>query len=124
MLLWGCARAPSTPWVMVPPVNQGQTTQRGDANPGRPMPANASATRVPAPPFEDAPIISQAIPEQTAFVDVYNRVGRPRIAVIADPATAQGDASTNQSVRSGLSDWLACNGRVAVVSAKIGRAHV
>jgi hypothetical protein len=81
------------------------------------MPRDASATRVPPPPFEDAPIVSQAMPEQTAFVDIYNRVGRPRIAVIADPATAQGDASTNEAVRSGLSDWLACNGRVAVVAA-------
>lgn len=118
MLLWGCARAPSTPWVMVPPPDHGQTPPADELNSRRPMPRDASATRVPPPPFEDAPIVSQAMPEQTAFVDIYNRVGRPRIAVIADPAIAQGDdASTNEAVRSGLSDWLACNGRVAVVAA-------
>src|SRR5207248_9506500 len=84
---------------------------------GRPITRDETAPRVPPPPFEDTPIVSQEIPEQTGFVSIYNRVGRPRIAVIVDPATRGNDASTNEAIRSELSDWLACNGRVAVVAA-------
>jgi len=77
-----------------------------EVNPRRPMPRDASATRVPPPPFEDAPIVSQAMPEQTAFVDTYNRVGRP--AHRGDcrmPRIAQcDDASTNEASECQLSD--------------------
>lgn len=122
MLLWGCARAPSTPQVMVPPVDQGLTSPPRQGYSGQAITRDQTAKPVPPPPFEDAPIVSQAMPEQTAFVDIYNRVGRPRIAVVVDPAAVQGnDASTNEAVRSALSDWLACNGRVAVVSASTAK---
>ena len=41
-------------------------------------------SELPPPPFDDAPIVSQAAPEQRAYVGAYERVGRPRIAVFVN----------------------------------------
>lgn len=39
---------------------------------------------LPPPPFNDVPLVSQHTPEQRAFVDAYNHVGRPRIVVFVN----------------------------------------
>jgi len=113
----GCASAPSAPRVMVPPVDPNDgTTVRGPA-PDRPMPRDVYETQLPPPPFEDAPMLNQPTPEQSAFVDTYNRVGRPRISVIVDSANDQRKQSfDDEAFRNVLTDWMACNGQVTMVA--------
>src|SRR5262245_57145379 len=68
----GCHYPP--PRVPVPgPENRDAVIER---DPVKPLP---SAT--PTGGFDDPPLVTQRPPEQRAFVDAYNRVGRPRIAV-------------------------------------------
>jgi len=47
----------------------------------KPMPDPTRDSQIVAPPFDDAPILNQPVPEAQAFVEAYNRVGRPRVAV-------------------------------------------
>jgi hypothetical protein len=39
---------------------------------------------IPPPAFNDVPLVNQRPPEQRAFVDAYNRVGRPRITLFVN----------------------------------------
>jgi hypothetical protein len=127
-----------------------------ERDPVKPLP-----NQEPPAGFDDVALVSQRPPEQRAFVDAYNRVGRPRIAVFvnrtmqgdivpvtrsapaqgggqADPFAAQGTPDSRESgqvnTRSGqqqepqaqdidyaaveniLTDWLANNGQVMVIS--------
>src|SRR4051812_8133604 len=97
MLGFGCARAPSVRPPLVPPVDHGITPTVLARDAGRPMPRDAPATRLPPPPFDDAPIVSQPTPEQSAFVDTYNHVGRPRIAVLIDRSADGADQPSSKS---------------------------
>ena len=45
---------------------------------------------VPPPPFEDLPLVNQRMPEQKAFLDAYEAMGRPRIVVFVN-RTLQGE---------------------------------
>jgi hypothetical protein len=125
-------------------------------DPAKPLP-----NQEPPVGFDDVALVNQRPPEQRAFVDAYNRVGRPRIAVFvnrtmqgeivpvtrsapaqgggqADPFAAQGTAESREfaqaNTRSGqqpepqaqdidyaavetiLTDWIANNGQVMVIS--------
>ncbi|MGB7156831.1 MAG: hypothetical protein WBD40_02120, partial [Tepidisphaeraceae bacterium] len=85
--------------------------------------------------YDDAPLLSQPLPEGRAFVEAYNRVGRPRIAIfvsrIVQAGPASGDAGAadplargaadlaevdQQAVETVLADWIACDGQVSVLS--------
>lgn len=50
----------------------------------KPMPERAVGGVVPPPPFDDVPLVSQRPPEQKAFVDAYEAIGRPRIVVFVN----------------------------------------
>src|SRR2546423_12152513 len=50
----------------------------------KPLPDHARGSQVDAPPFDDVPLVNQSVPEQRAFVDAYNGVGRPRILVFVN----------------------------------------
>jgi hypothetical protein len=54
------------------------------------MPTDDTAGGPPPPPFYDAPLVNQETPEQPAFVQAYNAVGRPRIVVFVN-RTLDGD---------------------------------
>jgi hypothetical protein len=49
----------------------------------KPLP-DQSADEPPPPAFNDPPLIDQQLPEEAWFVDAYNHVGRPRIAVFVN----------------------------------------
>lgn len=49
----------------------------------RPLP-EPEPIHLPPPPFQDVPLISQQMPEQQVFVDVYRQVGQPRITVFVN----------------------------------------
>ncbi len=84
----GCANKPP-PRVPVPA--RGETDLTREHDPVKPLPD--SVYRGPdsaAVGFDDVPLLNQRPPEQRAFVDAYNRVGRPRIAIFVN-RTLQGD---------------------------------
>jgi hypothetical protein len=49
----------------------------------KPLPDQARS-QVPPPPYDDVPLVNQRPPEQRAFVDAYDSVGRPRILVFVN----------------------------------------
>jgi hypothetical protein len=49
----------------------------------KPLPDQARS-QVPPPPYDDVPLVNQRPPEQRAFVDAYDAVGRPRILVFVN----------------------------------------
>ena len=74
-------------------------------------------------------------PEQRAFVNAYNRVGRPRIAVFVNrtlqgeivPVNQEGDVITAfdyETVENVLTDWLASNGQVTIMSPVTARQRL
>jgi hypothetical protein len=77
----------------------------------KPLPPQGSD--LPEPPFEDRPLVNQRPPEQAAFVNAYNAVGRPRIAVMVTRTLKGIDA---QAIENTLSDWMASNGQVTIIS--------
>ncbi len=84
--LAGCQDNGPPPRVVVPPVDYRSSA---DEDAVKPMPPSAQGTDVPAPPYYDPPLVTQETPEQAAFVDAYNHVGRPRITVFVN-RTLQG----------------------------------
>ncbi|MDB5356215.1 MAG: hypothetical protein JWN24_2668 [Phycisphaerales bacterium] len=102
--------------------------------PDKPLPPPAREDDVPAPPFSDPPLVSQRMPEERAFVDAYNAVGRPRILVFVNRSPqAPGVAPTNfdeaqarsldyAAVENILTDWLAADGHVTIISPAAGQA--
>jgi hypothetical protein len=119
----GCAYAPSAPRVMVPPpqTDASTTPAAHEAPVNKPMPRDVYETQLPPPPFEDAPILTEPTPEQAAFVDTYNRVGRPRISILLERPANQGNddwakSFDDEALRTELTDWLACSGQVTLVT--------
>jgi hypothetical protein len=80
LALAGCADSPP-PQAAVPVNPGGNYVPQGP--PPKPLPE--SATNPPgqyAPgPYQDEPILEQRLPEEQAFLDAYNRVHQPRIAI-------------------------------------------
>jgi len=103
----------------------------------------------PEPPFDDPPLVSQKTPEQTQFEAAYRGVGRPRITVFVNrtldgevaPANdnaaadrggrvylrhgqydeAQARSLDYQAVENILTDVLACQGTVEIMSPTVVR---
>lgn len=102
----------------------------------KPLPPPAREDLYPAPPFEDPPLVSQQLPEEQAFVNAYDAVGKPRIVVfvnrapgIRGNAPVQGDEVQASSVDYGaveniLSDWLSADGRVSILSPAVGQQQL
>jgi hypothetical protein len=93
LLSAGCRDdAPPPPRVPVPvPTSDGQQygTQR-ERDVVRPLPPPSDNQSIPNVPFHDEPLVTQAVPEQAAFVDFYRRVGSPKITLFVN-RTMQGD---------------------------------
>jgi hypothetical protein len=140
----GCRDQPP-PQVPVPTAynRDAPITRRDDGM--KPLPAEQIQPET-YPPFYDAPLISQQPPEQPAFVDAYRQVGAPRILLVVnrtldgnpvpvDPndqviSSAQNagqfdEASTRsidyQAIESIMTEWLACNGQVTIISPTMAR---
>jgi hypothetical protein len=56
----------------------------------RPLPPPSPELAQGQPPFHDEPIVDQAPPEQAAFVDLYHKVGSPKITLFVN-RTLEGD---------------------------------
>jgi hypothetical protein len=97
------------------------------------------------PPYADQPLITQHPPEEGAYVQAYQRVGRPRITVwvnrtlegqlvSATPAPAEiheekfdslaASAIDYDAVEAILTDWLAANGQVTIISPLMARQRL
>ncbi len=79
----GCRSAPPPQRVPVPAA--GNTTLSTPQSTPKPLPPQETDSR----PFHDEPILRQALPGQSAFVQAYHAVGSPRLVVFVN-RTLQG----------------------------------
>ncbi len=143
----GCRdTTPPPPTSSVPPTGT-YTTLRGEV----PKPLPVQDERDPfVPPFNDPALVTQAPPEQPAFVQAYQNIGRPRIALFVNrtftgeanvPPTTPPEQGRQQAgagavelapparidydaVETIMTDWFAGGGKVTLVSAKLSEAQV
>jgi len=115
----GCAdKSPPPPRVNVPMNASEGPVFRHD--PVKPMPAPAGERALAEPPFDDPALVNQEIPEQRAFVAMYNAVGRP--ALIVKLADAQPTAD-DLAVALQLTEWLRSGGNVVMLDPLAGKAE-
>jgi hypothetical protein len=85
-VLSGCVdNTPPPPDAPLPRERAARTTE----DTAKPMPhqggdGESAAGGLPPPPYHDEPLVNQETPEQPAFVEAYNAVGRPRIVVFVN----------------------------------------
>lgn len=82
MGMTGC-RDNSPPPPRVPVPSAGNSDAVRERNPQRPLnqePPDPNAGRL----YQDVPLVNERPPEQRAFVEAYNRVGRPRIVLFVN----------------------------------------
>lgn len=94
----------------------------------------------PEPPFDDPPLVNQKTPEQAKFEEGYRAVGRPRFTVFVN-RTIEGAADAGflapgqydeaqarsldyQALENVLTDVLACQGSVEIMSPSMARQKV
>jgi hypothetical protein len=87
-------------------------------DPVKPMPSEADASDV-SPTYEDAPLVSQQIPEDPRFVEAYNHVGRPKIMIIVNHTENNG--IDYALIEETLTDWLSAEGQVQIISPMLAR---
>lgn len=80
----GCQSAQPPPRVAVPQSpNEGGMVKTYPRL--RPLPEpQAEAFTLPPPAFDDPPLVTQAPPEQPAYLEAYDRIGQPRVAVFVN----------------------------------------
>lgn len=77
----GCQdKTPPPERVQAPPPEMRNYPPRM-TEPIKPLPPQDPNIGLPPAPFDDQPLLNQPVPEAPAFVDAYNKVGRPRITV-------------------------------------------
>ncbi len=125
----GC-RDNTPPVPMVPPAAPGQDSLRREYEPDKPMPGQEG--RLPEP-FIDEPLLVDSPPEAKRFVTTYEAVGRPNIMVYvnrtlygptAGPVENDGIGARPidfELMETLLTDWLAADGKVAIVSPDAAR---
>jgi hypothetical protein len=140
--------SPPPPQVTVPAASDHQEYgQLRERDAVRPLPP-VSADRIDArPPFVDEPLVDQAPPEQPEFVDLYHKVGSPKITLFVN-RTLEGDLIAVNRDESGtylapgqydeilaksldyeaieniMTDWIACQGQVTVISPTLARQRL
>jgi hypothetical protein len=86
------------------------------------MPADRTAMSEGPRPFDDEPLLVDVPPEARRFVAAYRQVGAPRMAVIVDPTIGQTiDYSMMELL---LTDWMAADGQVTIVSPNVARSRL
>jgi hypothetical protein len=109
----GCRDTPAPQRVPVP--SQNGYTRGSDEM--RPLPPPSYSDPGEQPPFDDPPLLSQRPPEQRAFVDAYRGVGSPRVTLLVNRMLSNSPASIDYTaVETIMTDWLACNGQVTIIS--------
>lgn len=120
VLLGGC-RDGSPAVLYTPPPARGNETELREYEPGKPMPEARTSGGEPRP-FDDEPLLVDQPPESRRFVEAYRQVGRPRLAVIVDPTVGQSlDYNMMEML---LTDWLAADGQVTIVSPNVARSRL
>jgi hypothetical protein len=86
------------------------------------MPEPRTSAKEGPRPFSDEPLLVDLPPEARRFVEAYREVGRPRIAVIVDPTIGQTiDYGMMEML---LTDWLAADGQVSIISPNVARSRL
>jgi hypothetical protein len=127
-LATGC-RTPPPPRIQIPIDTQGNDYTTYQHDPVKPLPPSATQAvddpNAPPPPQSRAPQQPlQAPAVSQAYIESYDRVGRPRLLVLVDRAAqtpraiVPGDYDTLERV---IRDALAAQGHVAVVPADATR---
>ena len=113
----------AAPRVDVPPRNWEPPLR--EREPVKPLPEPEYRSDVPLPPFDDVPLVGQRPPEQKAFVDAYEAVGRPRMMVMVNGTRGSGSGARDDlaiedidfdSMEKILTDWFAADGQVQLLS--------
>ena len=163
----GCSKKPPPPPPRVHVPEHPVRVPVRERDEEKPMPVQTQAEQgsdLPPPPYQDPPLVNQRPPEQRAFVEAYESVGRPRILVFVNrtlegeivpvnPGAPYAGVDRNYSSRDGrdraeaylhpgeydeasaraidygameniLTDWLASDGRVEVVSPVMARQRM
>ena len=121
----GC-RTPPPPRVQIPVDSRGNEYTTYQHDPVKPMPPSASQSSNDAQPGDRVLIIppsTKAPAYSQAYLESYDRVGRPRLLVVVDRNDAQralvpGDYDTLEKV---VRDALGADGQVLVVPAGAAR---
>jgi hypothetical protein len=118
--LGGCT-SPAPQRVAVPPRDQARDYGRvHEGEVMKPLPTPPERETSFPRPYDDAPIVSQHPPEQRAFIEAYERVGRPRMMIIAAQSEVSG--VDYAAVETLLADWFSANGNVTLLSPPPARA--
>jgi hypothetical protein len=117
----GC-RDSSPPVPYTPPPARGYETGLREHEAPKPMPEGRTAMSDGPRPFNDEPLLVDTPPEARRFVEMYNKVGRPRITVIVDPTI--GPSIDYGMMELLLTDWMAADGQVSIVSPTVSRARL
>jgi hypothetical protein len=138
MICGGCVDHPSVRPVERYPVPSANNpdSPRLESDRPKPLPDQSQYwvdAGPPLPPFDDVPLVTQRTPEQGRFEQAYRGVGKPRIAIFVNRSlegeiVAAGhdnghSASTidYEAMENILSDFLACQGAVEVMSPTMAR---
>ncbi|MBC8105219.1 MAG: hypothetical protein H7Z14_01400 [Anaerolineae bacterium] len=152
MGLIGCRdNTPPPPRVPIPAQDRDQRAAVYGNDEMKPLAPPPDQSREFRPPYDDAPIVNQRPPEQRAFVDAYRQVGSPRITLFVnrtlegtivpssgrdtrDPVNeylqpgqydeANAKSLDYQAIETILTDWLAANGQVTVISPTMARQRM
>jgi hypothetical protein len=120
-VLTGC-RDGSPPVPYTPPPARGYETELREYEPAKPMPEGRTSMSEGPRPFNDEPLLVDVPPEARRFVEAYRQVGRPRIAVIVDPTI--GPSIDYSMMELLLTDWMAADGQVTIVSPNVARSRL
>lgn len=117
----GCRdSSPAVPYTP-PPARAYETGLREHETP-KPMPEGRTTVSEGPRPFDDEPLLVDTPPEARRFVEMYNNVGRPRIAVVVDPTI--GPSIDYGMMEMLLTDWMSADGQVSIVSPAVARARL
>jgi len=135
--------------IPVPSSDHQEYGELRDRDVVRPLPPPSPQETASRPPFHDEPLVDQAPPEQPAFVDLYRKVGSPKITLFVN-RTLEGDLvpvaeyheSTDvylhpgqyddvqarsldyEAIENIMTDWIACQGQVTVISPTLARQRL
>ena len=89
----------------------------------KPMPTSpgGSGGRLPPPPYDDKPLVTQHPPEQRAFVEAYEAVGRPRLLLVVGRGEGEID---DEVMENALVEAMTSDGRVDIVSPAVARREL
>ena len=133
----GCDPTPPPGRVFIPPPGSPGMMGRVSFEPIKPLPPEALAQLEggPALPYQDEPLVVQEAPEEPRFVNAYDGVGRPRLAIFVNrtltgDSLGEGEAEVStrridyDAVETILADWLSCQGKVLIMSPMLVRSKL